>query len=114
VKLLLSRDLRHCFERYQGEQRQARRMFWLLHAGIGSLSAGSTFAIARPRPGVVRYGFDGWRAIAEATNTGFGFFAASLDTTRLSTDQSVDFTTIWSDERWIGEDYRALAVSPPS
>jgi hypothetical protein len=33
---------------------------------------------------------------------------------RRSTDQSVDFTTIWSDERWIGEDYRALAVSPRS
>jgi len=91
-------------------------MFGLLNAGIGSFSAGSTLAIARPCPGVVWSGFDGWHAIAEAeaTNTGLGFFSVSLDTTRLSTDQSVDFTAIWSDERWIGEDYRALAVSPRS
>lgn len=121
VKLLLSRDLSYCFdrpravwERYQGERRHARCAFWWLHARIGSFSAGSILVVALPRPGVVRYGFDGWHAIAEAEaiDTGLGFFAATLDTARLSADETIDFTIRWSDEGWIGEDFRAAAVSP--
>ena len=121
VKLLMSRELGSCFDRlpavwkrYKGQRRQGPRAFWWQHAKITSFSAGSMLVIALCRPGVVRYGIDGWRGIAEveADATGLGFFAATLDTAKLETGQTIEFTLRWSDGSWIGEDFRAAVISP--
>ena len=121
VKLLMSRELGYCFDRlpavwkrYKGQRRQGRRAFWWQHARVRSFSEGSMLVVALCRPGVVRYGIDAWREIleVEADATGLGFFAATLDTAKLETGQTVDFTVRWSDGTWIGEDFRAAVVPP--
>ena len=111
MKLLVSRDLGYSFDRpqavwtrYQGQRRPARLAFWWLHARICSFSAGSALVIALSQPGIVRYGIDGWRDIAEAEakNTGLGFFAATLETTELKAGQTLEFTIRWHENSgWV-------------
>ncbi|ACS39698.1 glycoside hydrolase family 15 protein [Methylorubrum extorquens] len=115
IKLLVSRNLGHPFdrpravwERYKGRPRKAECAFWWPHAQIRSAPAGSRLVIALPRPGVVRWGRDGWQAVTEtaADETGLGFHAAILDTAELSQGGQAEFTIRWDDGDWIGADYR--------
>ena len=116
VKLLISRNLGRPFDqpsaawnRYKGKRQTARYAFWWPHARIGSFSEGSDLVIALSRPGTVRYGIDGWRAITEsdAKATGLAFYAATLDTARLRVGQVVEFTIRWDDGTWVGQDFSA-------
>ncbi len=114
VKLMRSRDLGRPFdrpqatwERYKGAAPSARTAFWWLHARIRQFAAGSRVVVALPRPGTVRWGIDGWQAVAEtsAEETGLGFCAATLDTSWLSNGQQVNFTIRWASGDWIGADF---------
>jgi len=84
VKLMRSRDLGRPFdrpqatwERYKGAAPSARIAFWWRHARIRQFATGSRVVVALPRPGTVRWGIDGWQAVAEtsAEDTGLGFCA---------------------------------------
>ena len=119
VKLMRSRDLGRPFdrpqatwERYKGAAPSARIAFWWRHARIRQFATGSRVVVALPRPGTVRWGIDGWQAVAEtlAEDTGLGFYAAALDTSRLSSGQQVNFTIRWASGYWIGADFN-LRVS---
>jgi glucoamylase len=122
VKLIVSRALGEPFDRpqavwsrYKGQRRSARCAFWWLHARIGSFPAGSALVIALPRPGIVRYGIDCWRIIAEADteDTNLGFYAACLDTAALKPGQNVEFTIRWNEDDWIGEDFGVQIIEAP-
>ncbi|PZR83397.1 MAG: glycosyl hydrolase [Stutzerimonas stutzeri] len=115
VKLVVSRGLgqpfdrpRAVWERYKGQPRKADCAFWWPHARIRSAPAGSRIVVALPRPGVVRWGRDGWQEVAETAtdDTGLGFYAAPLDTAGLRGGQGVEFTVRWEEGGWIGADYR--------
>lgn len=119
VKLMRSRDLGYPFdrpqaarERYKGAAPSASTAFWWLHARIRRFAAGSRVVVALPQPGTVRCGIDGWRVVTEtsAEDTGLGFYAATLDTFRLSGGQQVNFTIRWASGDWIGADFN-LQVS---
>lgn len=114
VKLMRSRDLGHPFDRpqatwkrYKGAAHSASTAFWWLHARIRQFAAGSRVAVALLGPGTVRWGIDGWQAVAEtsAEETGLGFCAATLDTSRLSSGQQVNFTIRWASGDWVGADF---------
>ncbi|MBX9933562.1 MAG: glycosyl hydrolase [Methylobacterium sp.] len=115
VKLVVSRGLGHpldrpraVWERYKGQPRKADCAFWCPHAQIRSAPAGSRIVVALPRPGVVRWGRDGWQAVTEtaAEDTGLGFYAVPLDTAGLRGGQYVEFAIRWEQGDWIGVDYR--------
>jgi glucoamylase len=119
VKLMRSRDLGRPFdrpqatwERYKGAAPSTRIAFWWLHARIRQFAAGSRIVVALPRPGTVRWGIDGWQAITEtsAEETGLGFYAATLDSSRLSRGLQLNFTIRWASGDWIGADFN-LQVS---
>ena len=110
VKLLVSRELGHPFDRpaavwrrYGGARPKPEFAFWWPHAAIGSVPAGAKFAVALDGPAVVHCGRDGWTAPADvaATDTGLGFYVAVLDTTAAPPGTRIDFTWRRSDTgRW--------------
>jgi glucoamylase len=65
IKLLLSRQLAHPFNRpratwrrYRGRPPIARHAFWWPHAPLLSFSAGARLAIALPRPASFHWGIN--------------------------------------------------------
>jgi glucoamylase len=67
--------------------------------------------VALPQPGTIRWGTDGWQAITEtaAEETGLGFYAATLNTSEMSSGQHVDFTIRWANGDWTGTDFKLEA-----
>lgn len=119
IKLAVSRGLGRPFdrpkavwERYKGKAPLAETVFWWPHARISQFAVKSRVVVALPRPGIVRWGIDGWQAITEtsAEETGLGFYAVLLDVSGMSIGQQVNFTIRWDNRDWIGADFR-LEVS---
>ena len=121
IKLMVSRHLGHpldrpraVWQRYRGKRPIARHAFWWPHAAIDGFHAGARLVIALPRPGVVRWGIDGWQRVAEAPTreSGLGFHLAVLEVADLPAGGRVDFTWHWADDGgWQGRDY-SVAVFP--
>jgi glucoamylase len=101
--------------RYQGRRCRAKSAFWFLHAPISAIPSGVRLVIALLRPGLVRWGIDGWNGVSDqpAEESGLGFLAAVLDTATLRPGQRVDFTVRWESGEWLGRDV-SLVVRQPS
>jgi glucoamylase len=101
--------------RYQGRRCRAKSAFWFLHAPISAIPSGARLVIALPRPGLVRWGSDGWNGVSDqpTEESGLGFLAAVLDTATLRPGQRVDFTVRWESGEWLGRDV-SLVVQQPS
>jgi glucoamylase len=104
AKLVISRELgrpvdrpRAVWQRYQGRRPVARRAFWSQHAPIGEMAPGKRLVIALPQPAIVRWWADDGRPEAEVATveTGLGFHAAELDTTKLEVGRQVGFGWKW-------------------
>lgn len=114
----MSRSRGHPFDQPQAVLRRyegawtAAYAFWSPHAKIRSAPPGSRLVVALRRPGVVRWGRNGWQDITEnaAQETNLGFYAAVLDTEGLYGGQEIDFTIRWQESEWIGADFRIKFV----
>jgi glucoamylase len=115
VKLVASRALGHAFDRpeavwqrYQGERRKVARAIWCEHAAVTEIHAGESLIVALRAPAIVRFGFNGWRDIADAPTTpnSLGLHLLHIDTSRLMPGQKLDFTFRYSPgDNWIGADF---------
>ena len=101
VKLLVSRELGHAFDRpaavwrrYRGHRPLARQVFWFPHAPIATMPAGARLVVALNTPAIVHWGIDSWHALRDepTTDTGLSFHAAALDTSALAPGTRIDFT----------------------
>ena len=103
AKLVISRGLgqpvdqpKAVWQRYRGRRPVARRAFWSPHALIGEIMVGMRLVIALPNPALVRWRVDGQSEAEAATvETGLGFHAADLDTTKLKAGRQIDFSWTW-------------------
>jgi len=115
VKLVASRALGHAFDRpeavwqrYRGERCKAARAIWCEHAATTQIRAGESLIVALRAPAIVRFGFNGWRDIADAPTTpnSLGLHVLNIDTSRLTAGQKLDFTFRYSPgDNWVGADY---------
>jgi glucoamylase len=119
VKLLVSRELGHPFDRpaavwrrYGGERPTAKYAFWWPHAAIVSVPAGSSLAVALDVPASVHWTRDGWASTADVatTDTGLGFHVAVIDSTALPSAARVEFTWRSAGGEWHGHN-EAVTVS---
>jgi glucoamylase len=122
IKLLISRQLgqpvdrpRTVWRRYRARRPTARHAFWGLHAPVDSVHAGERLAIALPRPGIVHWGREGWREVADepTRDSGLGFQIAALEVGRLPPGERVEFTWRWQETgAWQGRDYTVVVLPP--
>jgi glucoamylase len=120
IKLVASRALGRPFdalqavrERYRARCPATNQVFWSQRLPAGLVKAGQALGICLPAPATVRWGVDGWQAIADTVtrDTGLGVQVADLPVLNLSAGQRVDFTFRWSDpDRWEGQDFRVDIV----
>ena len=116
IKLAVSRTLGRpldrpepLWQRYGGRRPALKRLIWCPHAPAGELPAGAALTVALTEPGVVRWGFDGWRDIEERSTEAnpLGLHLVEIDTRGLKAGQSLDLTyRHQSDGEWVGRDYR--------
>lgn len=116
VKLMVSRDLGHPFDRpaaawrrYGGKRPEAKRAIWCLHAPIGAIAPGIALTVAVPRPALVHWGVNGWQNIADGRteDTGLGLHAFDIAAEALGQARSIEFTLQWLDtDAWIGQDFQ--------
>ena len=121
LKLVVSRSLGHAFgrpeavwRRYGGERCKASRAIWCEHAPISEFIEGASLLLALRAPAMVRWGFNGWRDIAELPTTpnSLGLHILNIDTARMMAGHRVDFTFRYSPgDHWIGSDYQVQAKS---
>ena len=100
---------RALWQRYRGQRVAAQHAFWWPHAPVGAIAAGARLVIALPLPAIVRWGRDGWLAVADVptVDTGLGFHAAVLETAALTPGSWIDFTWRWQDSgEWADQDCR--------
>jgi glucoamylase len=122
LKLVASRALKRPFDRpesvwrrYGGKRSTPTRATWCEHAAITEIPPGSSLVLGLRESAIVRYGFNGWRDIVDASTVpnSLGLHVLTLDTGRLSQGQSVDFTFRYEPgNRWIGEDYHVQVGAP--
>jgi glucoamylase len=119
VKLLVSRELGHPFDRpaavwrrYGGERPKASYAFWWPHAAIVSVPAGASLAVALDVPASVHWSRDGWASTADVAtaDTGLGFHVAVIDSKALPSAARVEFTWRSAAGEWHGHN-EAVTVS---
>lgn len=95
------------WRRYAGRRPDPDVWVWTPGAAIASLAAGKDLLLVLPRPALLHYGFDGWRAVAEqgSEDMGLGLHAARIAAGRLAGHARLDFTWRWLDNGdWLGRD----------
>jgi glucoamylase len=100
-------------ERYRGRCPATVQAFWSQRLPAATVKAGQALGICLPAQATVRWGVDGWHAVADTTtrDTGLGVQVADLPVRDLRAGQRVDFTFRWSDpDRWEGQDFRVDIV----
>jgi len=116
IKLVVSRALGRPFgrpeavwQRYAGKRCKAARVIWCEHAPIGEAAEGASLILALRASAIVRWGFNGWRNIAEQSTTPnrLGLHVLHIDTSHLTDGQSIEFTFRYMPgDNWVGVDYR--------
>jgi glucoamylase len=100
-------------ERYGGRCSATGQAFWSQRLPAATVNAGQALGICLPAPATVRWGVDGWQAVADIAtrDTGLGVQVADIPTRNLCAGQRVDLTFRWSDrDRWEGQDFRVDIV----
>jgi glucoamylase len=114
LKLLIARDtgkpvelLKAVEDRYGGNPQNADMWHWRAEAPFARLQRGRTFAVEHRGPFVLRYGFDGWRAIVEQTAVcgPFGIWGVTLTPKDLEGHGVIHFTRRF-DHGWENIDYQ--------
>lgn len=124
VKLMISRQLGHPFDRphatwqrYRGMRPTAHSAIWLPQAVTREITVDQTLLVALFEPSTIHWGIDGWRSIQDTPtqDTGLGLHIAELETTTLRVGQRIDlaFQGVRTGE-WEGRDHAVAVINHAS
>jgi glucoamylase len=95
--------------RYQTEKTSSKLAAWRFNQKIRTIQHGRNLRIEVLVPATIHWSNDGWKTVTDSktVDTGLGIHYADLETTRLTTAESIVFTFFWPEaNKWEGTDFQ--------